>query len=118
LQAARQPEEDLQVFKLGGATEWTRGRLSGLKSAQISTTNEYGEDYTVITKEVGVTGAKGPFSLQGDSGALVFDRSLRVVGMIFSGNLTENVSYITPCEDLVRDMKRVTGALDVRIATE
>lgn len=89
----------------------------GLRPAHISTTNEHGEDYTVITKGVCATSAKGPFSLPGDSRSLVFDTSLRIVGMIFSGNLTENVNYITPCADLVRDIKRVTGARDFRIAT-
>jgi hypothetical protein len=69
----------------------------GLRPAHISTTNEHGEDYTVITKGVCATSAKGRFSLQGDSGSLVFDTPLRIVGMISSGNLTENVNYITPC---------------------
>lgn len=63
-----------------------------------------------------MTGSGGPFSLDGEEGALVFDRDLRVVGMVFSSSLTENVSYITLWDDICEDIKRRTGAVDVRIA--
>lgn len=33
---------------------------------------------------------------------------LALVGMIFSGHSSQNVSYMTSCEDLLRDIKEVT----------
>lgn len=115
LSSPRQPVEDLEVFKLGRTTEWTNGRFAGLRSAHIATSDEHGETHTVVTREYCVTGTGGPFSLEGDSGSLVFDRDMRVVGMIFSGSLAENVSYITLFDDLFGDIKKRTGAQDVRI---
>ena len=63
-----------------------------------------------------MTGLKGQaFSVEGDSGAFVFDRTLALVGMIFSGHSSQKVSYITSCEDLFRDIQQITGAIAVRV---
>ena len=43
-----------------------------------------------------VIGYKGdPFFIRGDSGALIFDRSLGVIGLIFGEHTTWNATYIT-----------------------
>lgn len=54
-------------------------------------------------------GVQGPFSLEGYSGAFVLDRTLNLVGMLFSRDPTA-------CHDLFADIKERTGAMDVWIA--
>lgn len=63
-----------------------------------------------------VTGSlRRSFSEEGDSGALVVTRSGEVVGLLFGGSQGKNVSYFTHVNDLVEDIKAVTGAVAVRM---
>lgn len=118
LNPARALEEDLIVFKLGRSTGWTWGTLSGLRSASITTADEHGKENKIVTMENVVTGRKhgAPFSERGDSGSFVFDANLAVVGMVFAGDSNYGNAYIIPCAELFEDIKRQTGAQDVRIS--
>lgn len=51
----------------------------------------------------------------GDSGALVFDLSGCVVGLLFGGSFAGDVGYFTHILDLVEHIKMVTGVVDVRL---
>lgn len=61
-------------------------------------------------------GVQGPFSLEGDSGAFVFDRTLNLVGMLFSRDPSKLTSYMTAFHDLFAGIKERTGAMDFWIA--
>ncbi|KAK2847610.1 hypothetical protein FQN49_005716 [Arthroderma sp. PD_2] len=111
------PEEREKVLKLGRSTEKTKGYFSGLKSALLNVYDGKGGMSEVKTLEYAVTGASGTlFSDPGDSGALVFDEGANCIGMIFAGSTTSKASYVTLLPDLYDDIKRITGAVDVRIA--
>lgn len=56
-----------------------------------------------------------PFSLPGDSGALVFTNNRRVVGMVFGGIVNESVSYVSHVEDLFPDIKEWANGEDIRV---
>lgn len=71
---------------------------------------------TITTFEYGVANTKQiAFSLPGDSGSFVCNTTQRVVGMVIRGYDRTRTSYYTPIEDIFADIKRVTGARDVRI---
>lgn len=71
---------------------------------------------TIITWEHAIANIGPiPFSLPGDSGSFVCNTTQRVVGMIFGGSDRTGTSYYTPIGDIFADIKRVTGARDVRI---
>lgn len=63
------------------------------------------------------------FSLPGDSGALVLDTDGRVVGMMHSGNDVAQIpmehlnelTYVTPMEWLLKDIKSDTGVHSVSL---
>ncbi|MBZ6376387.1 MAG: hypothetical protein LBE67_15785 [Kocuria palustris] len=60
------------------------------------------------------------FSQGGDSGALVFTESHVVVGMLIGGVISNSgfestCSYFTPIDVLVKDIKKITKATDVRL---
>lgn len=56
------------------------------------------------------------FSNKGDAGAIIFDRMYRPLGMIFAGNDATAATYFTLLEDLVRDIKKMTEAIEVRFS--
>ncbi|KAI9053383.1 hypothetical protein LZ554_002342 [Drepanopeziza brunnea f. sp. 'monogermtubi'] len=55
------------------------------------------------------------FSLKGDSGALVWDIDGAVVGMMWGGCFQRLVTYVTPIEAVLADIKETLGARDVRM---
>jgi V8-like Glu-specific endopeptidase len=58
-----------------------------------------------------------PLTEPGDSGSLVYDSSSgEVVGIFFAASDLHGHFYFTPILDVFRDIKRVTGAVNVRIA--
>lgn len=112
----RDPVDELRLYKLGRTTGWTQGRYSSLESAHLETVNSDGNQQMETTMEHLVMGVEGePFSMDGDSGAFVFDRALALVGMLFSSHSSKKVSYMTSCKDLFADIKEITGATDIRV---
>lgn len=104
------------VFKVGRATGYTTGNWAETKTANIGRQVVNGEEIVQITYERTITGLGNmPFSLKGDSGALVFNEHGRVVGMVFGGIEGGMFSYVTHITDFFVHMKEKTNAQDVRI---
>lgn len=115
IQVTRDPVDEMRVFKLGRTIGWTQGCYSNLESAHLEAADGEGNEQ-VETMEHLVTGVGGePFSMEGDSGAFIFDRALALVGMLFSSHNNRKVTYMTSCKDLLADIMEVTGATDIRI---
>lgn len=104
-----------QLYKCGRATGYTAGNFGALKEVRFANTISQGQVVEQRTRENVVVGCGEPFSQPGDSGALVFTRTGIVKGMIVGGHMFENISYMTPIDDLIEDIKSTTGAADVRI---
>ncbi|KAH8430003.1 uncharacterized protein LDX57_007676 [Aspergillus melleus] len=103
-----------RVFKCGRATGYTAGYYSELAEFHILTEMANGVERPIVTREYAITNSSA-FSEPGDSGALIFNRDLQVVGMIFAISERNMRTYFTHIDDLFRDIKRVTGAQVVKI---
>lgn len=100
----------LIVVKNGLATGTTVGRANGLESF-TRIYSDHGIEHTSI--EIGILShdrQQGPFSAQGDSGAIILDRAGRIVALITSGAGTTDatdVTYGTPYWWLEEQIKKV-----------
>ena len=105
-----------RLHKCGRATGYTQGEYSSVRHALISKHMVNDQETQRITFEHTVTSPpKDPFSLPGDSGALVFNFPCRVVGMVIGGAEMGGFTFITHIDDLFRDIKDTTGASEVRL---
>ncbi|HSK79966.1 MAG TPA: hypothetical protein VLQ45_26165 [Thermoanaerobaculia bacterium] len=87
------------VFKIGRTTGLTRGRISA-----------FDIDDVWVRYDMGLIGFDGqleiepldgkPFSLGGDSGALIVDEDLHAVGLLFAGNDVDT-SYANPIQEVL-----------------
>jgi len=76
----------------------------------------HGQFTTAVTFEHGfISISDRPFSEPSDSGTFVFAEDGDVIGLLWGGAERRNISYVTPIEDIFDDIKRVTGAMEVRI---
>ncbi|RFU34840.1 hypothetical protein B7463_g1458, partial [Scytalidium lignicola] len=101
-----------RVLKHGRTSGWTGGSLN-----QIRSDCRRG---SLITTELCIVNLPSAtaFSSPGDSGSLVFDEGGRVVGMLHSGNnigeepktYSNEITYASPMEWLLEDIKKETGA--------
>ncbi|KAJ9265169.1 hypothetical protein DTO212C5_6843 [Paecilomyces variotii] len=104
------------VFKAGRSTGYTQGTYNGLESAVIADKIVNGQTVRTRTLEHAVCGRHGQwFGDRGDSGSFVFTYSGTVIGMIFGGNTDRAISYFTHIFDIFNDIKKITGASNVRI---
>ncbi|KAJ9295969.1 hypothetical protein DTO271G3_5544 [Paecilomyces variotii] len=104
------------VFKAGRTTGYTQGTYNSLESAVIADKIVNGETVRTYTLEHAVCGRHGQcFGDQGDSGSFVFTYSGTVIGTIFGGNTDRPISYFTHIVDIFNDIKKITGASNVRI---
>jgi len=54
------------------------------------------------------------FSDKGDSGSAVFNQDGEFVGLLYGGTYPERgISFVTAAQDLVEDIKNITGAVEV-----
>lgn len=110
-----QDYESLHVFKHGCTSGWTTGTLNEIRSDCCFGSGSQTMEYCVVN----VPGLNY-FSYQGDSGACVLDIDGRIIGMLHSGN-GENVpfgaeiTYLTPMEWIIQDIKDTLEADDVVI---
>jgi hypothetical protein len=88
------------VFKVGRTTGLTRGRVSAFEMDDIwirYDTGTLGFDGQIEIEPLDST----PFSLGGDSGALIVDEACRAVGLLFAGNDVD-VTYANPIDPVLR----------------
>ncbi|KAJ5893857.1 hypothetical protein N7495_005548 [Penicillium taxi] len=110
-----------------GKTVFKTGRSTGLSQAtwgtlcQVSFSREQdpsvpgGSKFKATWEHCITSPSNKPFSELGDSGSLVWLGRGRVVGILHSGGERVNTSYITPIEDIFEDIKRISGACEVRM---
>ena len=103
-------------YKIGRETHDTEGHYSGIKHARIFHRIVNGQATRRIIYEHTVTGGQvHPFSLAGDTGALVFTMNFLVVGMVVASMEKGPVTFITHGADLFADIQATTGAAMVRV---
>lgn len=108
---------DMDLYKIGRSTGFTAGRLNGvgmteLHSWQQNDDGSWKEVRSTAYCVVPTADTNQAFGEGGDSGAFVINNKGRFVGLYF-GASTDNTGYFTSAEDLIEDIKRVTGAVDV-----
>ncbi|KAH8820086.1 hypothetical protein F5884DRAFT_865733 [Xylogone sp. PMI_703] len=107
----------MRVLKHGRTSGWIGGSLN-----QIRSDCRRGSLITTELCIINLPGTK-PFSSGGDSGSLVFDIHGRVVAMLHSANRvgdvpvtrSNEITYATPMEWLLQDIRRDMGAHSVTI---
>jgi len=90
-------------------------KLSGWGYDKDELVYNYGRAWVVMDRAVEGDGRGSSFfSDKGDSGSAVFSGDGEFVGLLFGGTYLErNMSYVTAAQDLVEDIKHITGATEV-----
>lgn len=105
-----------RLYKVGRTSGYTEGEYGGLEVARIATKSVNGEETLQPTWEHYVLlRADYAFAANGDSGSLVFNDNMEVVGLFFGKNERQDLYYFTHVDVLFEDIKRSTGASAVRI---
>ena len=116
-----------EVFKIGRRSNQTRGYVNPVKSTMLLawanengiTKRDYGKAWTVIDRKVEDEEGKENkgskyFSDKGDSGSAVFTKAGEFVGLLHAGvQPYRDITYVTSAQDLVEDIKHITGAVEV-----
>jgi hypothetical protein len=125
--------EEIVVFKNGASTTCTQGNLSKLKTDCVISEEKYMSEGDHVPRRsesslksrefvvVSHVRRVGRFGDRGDSGAVVWDKEGRVIGMLFTGQqphgTEDGYSLVTPIEDIFEDIKDMLGGniIDIRI---
>ena len=104
--AVRAASLSLRVIKQGAATGRTTGTIDGLAEDIVVTYNNQFADRAVLTGQMFIVGDGGPFSAEGDSGAMVCTEDLCPVGMLVGGSVIQaNVagphSFASPIQPIL-----------------
>ena len=111
-----------RVFKIGRRSNQTMGFVNPVRTTELKTYEncngtiiyKVGDSWTVMQKDQeGKMKGCDFFSRKGDSGSAVFSQDGQFVGLLHAGTVERDISYITAAEDLVEDIKQVTGAIEV-----
>ncbi|PYH83705.1 hypothetical protein BO82DRAFT_382206 [Aspergillus uvarum CBS 121591] len=94
-------ESDMKLYKSGRSTQWTQGLYNGARSVKIARTKDRNNSW--------------PFAELGDSGSWIFREDGEVVGMLLGAFERQNVVFFIHIDDILSDIKDVTGSVDVRI---
>jgi hypothetical protein len=87
------------VLKIGRTTGITRGRVSAFEVDDIWVRYDMG--IIGFNRQIEIAPLDpSPFSLGGDSGALIVDESFRAVGLLFAGNDVD-VTYANPIQTVL-----------------
>ena len=79
------PDDEVDVEKVGRTTGWTKGRISAIELDDVAV--QYPVGVVSFDGQIEVTGASGAFSAGGDSGSLVYRPDTReAVGLLFAGS--------------------------------
>ncbi|MCJ1312894.1 hypothetical protein MMC25_006570 [Agyrium rufum] len=116
------PREEIQgletVFKIGRSSGITMGVFESWRECALKSWRYEGENWVQsTTRECNVTTQATvdgfAFGAGGDSGAAVLTPDGRWVGLYFGGCEERKVGYFTPAMDVIKDIKRITGATHV-----
>jgi hypothetical protein len=114
--SSRHIGDEETLFIQGYRSGRSSGRYNALATAYMAD-ERYRSGKEVVTIEHSIVGESGDlFSQTGDSGSFVFTADWSMVGMVWGGHKDQQVTYFTHVDDLVADMKVLTGAEDVRIS--
>ena len=116
-----------RVFKLGALTKFTLGQTSPFKAGINLDTDKYmkppsSTEHLCVAISNGEPDPEKPFSLQGDSGSVVYDQFGRAVGLVVTGRVPHQgkagYTVVTPIEDVFASiLQHGEGNItDVRIA--
>ena len=111
--------DEIDVFKWGRTTHLTRGRYRGSEQSETKlwARDAQGNKVECIRPDSVVVGMGYDtiFSRGGDAGAFVVDRFGSLVGLVWGANDNTGVTYVMQVDDLFEDIKRMTGAIEVRL---
>lgn len=94
-------EGDL-VYKIGRSTGLTRGRVSAIEVDELRV--RYDRGLLTFDGQIEITPDGGsPFSLGGDSGAIIVDRWRRAVALLFAGNDVD-ATYANPIGEVISSL--------------
>ncbi|KAJ3459783.1 hypothetical protein MRS44_015856 [Fusarium solani] len=120
-ESASLQEAALVVGKYGRSTGLTIGvtnKVRSIKRNPIGDTTFMSEEWCILGAKWKSGSCRGTFSGRGDSGSCVWDMEGRIGGMLTSGldggNGSLDVSYATPIEWLLADIREQSG-LDVEL---
>jgi hypothetical protein len=115
-----------RVFKVGRSSNETCGFVNRVATTKLLSWRysngkliyDCGKTWVVMDRTVeddeGKKKGSRFFSDKGDSGSAVFSQNGEFVGLLHGGTYPErNMSYVTAAQDLVEDIKRITGAVEV-----
>ena len=106
------------LFKSGRSTQFTEGKYSELRQVVIvKGLDPHGREAPFPTFQHSIASFKNmtAFAYPGDYGSFVYTRIGEVVGLLVRGWERMNFTVFQPIFDVFEDIKRVTGATDVRI---
>jgi hypothetical protein len=102
------------VWKFGRTSHYTYGIASVIQSNYVDKDGMVSDEWLVKDNNVHCR-YDTSFSTGGDSGAFVWDCDGYVSGMLWGGKAQNFVSYVTPIEVVLEDIKRVCKAKEVRL---
>src|SRR3984885_11373627 len=92
-------------------------KLFGRRYSNGELIYDYGKAWVVMDRTVDdderIKQRSGFFSVKGDSGSAVFSQNGEFVGLLHGTYPERNMSYVTAVQDLVEDIKRIAGAVEV-----
>jgi hypothetical protein len=115
------PAPAQKVYKIGRRSNQTCGVVNPVQSTQLlawedrdgTLTYAVGAAWTVMNRQNDELSNRY-FSGKGDSGSAVFTQHGEFVGLLYARAEPERqTSYITSAQDLVEDIKHITGAIEV-----
>ncbi|KAK2755075.1 hypothetical protein FQN54_006604 [Arachnomyces sp. PD_36] len=112
-------ELGLGLFKIGRSTGFTVGFFNGVQqTALCSRTRDEKENWKPVVSRAYCVVPNlwiSPTFGNGDSGSVVLDREGKFAGIFIGGGSDTHVGYFTGAEDVIDDIKRVTGATNVSL---
>lgn len=124
MMTANEPEPGAMLFKAGRTTGTTCGAYSGVEAYTFVDEvyrDELGQPRRLHLKNhvvVNRTTAQGSIADRGDSGdsgAFILDEAAVLVGMLVAGSKGGGYMRFTVIKDLVEDIRRATGAVEVTL---
>lgn len=96
---------EAEVSKLGRTTGLTKGKITAVGVDDVPV--RYGRTVVYFDNQVEVESEDGPFSQGGDSGALIFNKDLNAVALLFAGTTTGGafnmgVTYANPLTEVLK----------------